>query len=421
MTSIRAFSAIIRHKKLPNNLREPFFQDANPSKLPIDSTNKMDEAFSKLKDGTFNYTVQTYREHSGSNVFMQGAAATPTLLAQALKKYVLEKKLKNINVYHIHTDGPYPFLDPDCEGHFKSISLFTGGACRPGIEKGKASYIPIFLSEIPSLFRCGHVPLDLAMVSLAPDIGHGYFSLGSSIDTTRAALQNAKVVVGQINSKLPYTFGHANVHRSQIDYVMRGDMDLHLSKEPNVTEVEKKIAMHIANNLVDDGATLQMGIGSIPDAVLHELSNHKDLGIHTEMFTDGLIDLFNKGAITNTKKRLYTGKIVSSFAVGSQKVFDFMHKNPLIEMLDIEYVNSPKVICSMPKMTAINSCIEIDLTGQICADSIGTRIFSDNIFTTHQSKYPGSGRFHLAALPPPGYLEPELSLQDVVIDTDSWV
>ncbi|XP_026475652.1 uncharacterized protein LOC113380735 [Ctenocephalides felis] len=284
--------------------------------------------------------------------------------------------LKNVRVCHMHTEGPALYAQPDCEGIFRSVSFFMGGNVRAAVNEGRGDAIPIFLSEIPLLFQKKIIQPDVAIVHVSPPDAHGFCSLGTSVDCARAAMQASKVIIAQVNPKMPRTFGDSLLHKSHIDYAVEIDEPLvtHGGKPPS--EVETAIGAHIANNLVEDGATLQMGIGNIPDAVLAKLHNHKNLGIHSEMFANGVVSLVKEGVVTNTKKSFHKGRIVGSFLIGTQELYDFVHNNPSIEMLRVNYVNSTAVIAKNPKMTAINSCIEVDLTGQVCSDSIGTRLYS---------------------------------------------
>ncbi|XP_035228626.1 4-hydroxybutyrate coenzyme A transferase-like [Stegodyphus dumicola] len=313
---------------------------------------------------------------TGDTVFVQGAAATPRVLVPALAEHGKKSGLKNVTVCHIHTEGAAEYNHPECAGIFRSNSFFVGANCREAINSGRGDFVPIFLSEIPLLFHRKIVPVDVAMVQITPADSHGYCSIGTSVDCTRAALMHAKYVIGQVNPRLPRTFGDATIHISHFDALVEGERELPEHKADVLTDVELNIGKLIANNLVENGATLQMGIGSIPDAVLASLKNHKDLGIHSEMFSDGVVDLVNTGCINNKYKAVYAGKIVGSFTIGTRKLFDFMDNNPFVVMLNVDYVNHSDNIAINPKMTAINSCIEVDLTGQVCSDSIGTRIYS---------------------------------------------
>jgi acyl-CoA hydrolase len=313
---------------------------------------------------------------SDSTVFIQGAAATPIDLVEAMTAHGKKNSLKNITVCHMHTEGKAEYCNPENAEIFRSLSFFMGGNVRKAVAEGRGDTIPIFLHEIPLLFHKKIVCPDVALISVSPPDEHGYCSLGTSVDCVRAGITHSKVIVAQVNKQMPRTFGDAIVHQSHFDYVVNVDTPLptHADKPP--TPEEAKIGKFIAENLVDDGATLQMGIGSIPDAVLAGLHNHKDLGIHSEMFAGGVVDLVAKGCVTNNKKTLHKGRIVGSFLIGTKKLYDFVDNNPFIEMLDVYYVNNTKIVSQMPKMTAINSCIEVDLTGQVCSDSIGTRMYS---------------------------------------------
>lgn len=313
---------------------------------------------------------------SGNTVFVQGAAATPITLVNAMTEVGKKKCLSDVTVCHMHTEGNAPYTDPSCEGIFRSVSFFMAANVRKSVAEGRSDCIPIFLSDIPKLFHRGIYKPDISLIQVSPPDEHGFCSLGTSIDCCRAALTHTKTIIAQINPQMPRTFGDGVIHSSHFDYAVNVDDPLpeHGGKPP--TEVETKIGTLIAENLVEDGATLQMGIGNIPDAVLSALTNHKDLGIHTEMFSAGVIDLMNAGCITNNKKTIHRGKIVSSFLIGTKKLYDFVNNNPLVEMLEVDYVNSTRIIQQQPKMTAINSCIEVDLTGQVVSDSIGTRMYS---------------------------------------------
>uniref|UniRef100_A0A8D8ZPU9 4-hydroxybutyrate coenzyme A transferase n=1 Tax=Cacopsylla melanoneura TaxID=428564 RepID=A0A8D8ZPU9_9HEMI len=313
---------------------------------------------------------------SGDTVFLSGAASTPITLADAMTEHGKTNKLKDITVCHMHTEGKAAYTEPECEGIFRSLSFFMAGNVRKAVADGRSDAIPIFLSEIPLLFKRGIIKPSVSIVQVSPPDQHGFCSLGTSVDCVRAAISHSQTIIAQVNKHMPRTFGDALVHQSHFDFACQvdGSLPLHPSKPPHPNEVA--IGKHIAENLVENGATLQMGIGSIPDAVLSQLTNHQDLGLHTEMFADGVVTLVEKGCITNNKKPINTGKIVSSFLIGSQKLYDFIDNNPFVEMRVVDYVNDTKIICQHPKMTAINSCIEVDLTGQISSDSIGTRMYS---------------------------------------------
>lgn len=310
---------------------------------------------------------------SNDRVFIQAAVAAPQHLVNAMTARASE--LRNVEIISLHTDGEAPYAAPEMAENFHINALFVGGNVRRAIREGRGDYIPVFLSEIPGLFTKNILPLDVALIQVSPPDRHGYCSLGTSVDVTPAAIQSAKLIIAQINPKMPRTHGDGLIHKSAIHYAIEVD-DYLYSHEPGIpTEQEARIGQYVAD-LVEDGATLQMGIGAIPNAVLAALTNHKNLGIHTEMFSDGVIPLVESGVINNTLKKVHPGKIVSGFVMGTQKLYDFIDDNPLVAMLNIAYVNDTGVIRKNPKVTAINSAIEIDLTGQVCADSIGTYQYS---------------------------------------------
>lgn len=313
---------------------------------------------------------------SGDRVVVQGSSATPVSLTQAMTDWGKAAGLKDVKICHLHTEGPAPYTEEDCEGIFHTSCFFVGANMRKAIAAGRAEYVPIYLSEIPNLFRRGILPVDVALVQVSPPDKHGYCSLGTSVDIMRSAVQSAKHVVGQINNRVPRTLGESLVHISQFDSIFREDRDIfeHEAEEPS--DVETAIGSLIANNLVGDGATLQMGIGNIPNAVLSGLTHHKDLGIHTEMFSDGVLPLIENGNITNAKKPFYQGKVVTSFCSGTRRLYDFIDDNPAVLFLDVAHVNNTHIISKQHDMVAVNSCIEIDITGQVVSDSIGTRVYS---------------------------------------------
>ncbi|MCG6169936.1 4-hydroxybutyrate CoA-transferase [Leptospira sp. FAT2] len=310
---------------------------------------------------------------AGQRVFVHSVAAVPTLLIEALTARAGE--LSNVEMIHLHTEGDAPYAKPGMEGKFFTNALFVAANMRKAVEEGRADYIPIFLSECPLLFRNGILPLDVALVQVSPPDKHGYCSLGVSVDISKAAVETAKIVIAQVNENMPRTHGDGIIHVDRIHSLVEGHQTLyeHVSETPS--EVELSIGKNVAS-LVEDGATLQMGIGAIPNAVLTCLTSHKDLGIHTEMFSDGVMELVQKGIITGIHKKKHPGKIVSGFVMGTRKLYDFIDDNPEVAMLDIGYINDPHVIRKNPKVTAINSAVEVDLTGQVCADTIGTRQYS---------------------------------------------
>lgn len=310
---------------------------------------------------------------SNHRIFVHTAVATPEILLNALVKRANE--LTNVHFYHMHIEGDAPHVKPDFQGIFCDHSFFVGANVRKAVQKGLADYIPLFYSEIPGVIRRKVIPIDIALIQVSPPDKHGFCSLGVSVETTLAAVQTANIVIAQINAYMPRTHGDGIIHISNIDAAVLADTPLHevLAGEPS--ETEAAIGRHVAS-LVEDGATLQMGVGAIPNAVLQCLGNHKDLGIHTEMFSDGVVALVEKGVVTGSKKRTHPGKIVSGFVAGTRKLYDFVNDNPAVAMLDIGYINDTAVIRRNPKVTAINSALEVDVMGQVCADSIGHLQFS---------------------------------------------
>ncbi len=310
---------------------------------------------------------------SNDHVFIHSAAAVPTSLIQAMSNRSAE--LENVRIYSMHTEGKAPYAEVGMENSFIVQPFFIGQNIRENIQSNRGSYIPIFLSEAPSLFRSGSISIDVALISVSPPDKHGFCSLGTSVDISLAAVQSAKIVVAQINKFVPRTHGDGFIHVSKIDFSIEENIPLPELKEHIITEVEAKIGENISN-LIENGATLQMGIGAIPNAVLSCLTDHKNLGIHSEMFSDGIIPLIESGVINGSKKVKHCNSVVGSFAIGTNKLYNFIDDNPFIKMLDFSYVNNVEVIRRNPKVTAINSAIEIDLSGQVCADSIGKKMFS---------------------------------------------
>ncbi len=311
---------------------------------------------------------------SGNRVFVQGSAATPLNLLRALEARTDE--LKNVELVNISLLGDLGITKPQYENSFFFNSLFVSAPVRKNINEINGDYIPVFLSEISQLFERKILPLDVALVHVSPPDKHGFCSLGLSVDVTRAAVRNAKHVIAQVNPNMPRTHGDGLLHINEINALVEVNEPLpEVHYDSEITEAERIIGKHCAS-LIDDRATLQMGIGAIPDAVLDCLSNHKDLGIHTEMFSDGVMELAEKGVITNRYKKKHKGKIATSFAIGSRKLYDYVDDNPQFVFLEASYVNDGHVIRANPRVAAINSAIELDLTGQVCADSIGTYQYS---------------------------------------------
>lgn len=309
---------------------------------------------------------------SGMRVFVHGAAATPTTLLSVL---ATREDLRDVEVVHMHLEGPTDFAAPECEGRIRSNSLFTGPGLRKPIEEGRADFTPVFLSDIPRLFDSGVIPLDVAMVQLSPPDKHGYCTLGTSVDAAMPAVRNAKIVIAEINEQMPRTHGNTLVPLSSIDAYVHTNRPLPYREPPTPDEVESAIGAHVAK-LVPDGATMQLGIGAIPDAVLSRLSDKNDLGVHTEMFSDRVVELVERGVITNRRKKVHPGRITTSFVLGSKRVFDFCDDNPFVEFYPADHTNDPSVIRKNDNVVAINSALEIDLSGQVVADSIGHRIYS---------------------------------------------
>lgn len=309
---------------------------------------------------------------SGMHVFIHGAAATPTPLVEAL---AARADLERVTLYHLHTNGPAPFADPALRDRFFSVSLFTGQPLRDAVNDGRADFVPVFLSDVPSLFAHGTIRLDVAILQLSPPDRHGYCTLGTSVDAALAASQAADLVVAEINERMPRTHGNTVVPIDRVHAFVRTDRPLHGFEPPAPTPVEDAIGAHVAA-LVPDGATLQMGVGAIPDAALRRLRDKLDLGVHTEMFSDGVVDLIEAGAVTNTHKAVHRGRTVTSFVAGSDRLFRFVDDNPFIEFHPCDRTNDTAIIRQNPRVVAINSALEIDLSGQVCADSIGYRIYS---------------------------------------------
>lgn len=310
---------------------------------------------------------------SGHRVFIHGAAATPHVLIAGMLEHA--DRLRDVELIHLHTYGAALYADPQYSHAFRVVNLFVGENIRRKINGDSVDYLPCFLSEIPQLFRSRSRPLDVALVHVSPPDKHGFCTLGTSIDVARAAVDCADIVIAQSNVNMPRVHGDGVIHVSRFDHYIEVDEPLDEHPMRPLTDEEINIGKAIAE-IVEDGATLQMGIGSVPDAVLAALVNHKNLGIHTEMWSDGLLPLIESGVVNNTEKAIHPGKLVSGFVMGTRKLYDFIDDNPSVVQLDIEYVNNVGVIARNPKVTAINSAVEVDLSGQVCADSIGHRIIS---------------------------------------------
>lgn len=311
---------------------------------------------------------------SGHRVFIHGSAATPVHLVNTL--FESAPSLDNVELVSISTFGDLQWQQPGVRDAFFMNSLFVSANVREWVNSGRGDYVPVFLSEIPRLFSSGALPLDVAILQVSPPDEHGYCSLGTSIDAAWAAARHAGILLAQVNPNVPRTFGDANIHYTRFCGMVWHEADLpSLDYGAKSNEVIRKIGANVAA-LIEDGSTLQAGIGAIPDAVLSCLGDRKDLGLHTEMFSDGVIALMEQGVITNKHKKVRPGKTVTSFAAGTKRLYDFLNNNTSVEFLDVSYVNDPTVILKNPKVVAINSALEVDLTGQICADSIGTYQYS---------------------------------------------
>jgi len=309
----------------------------------------------------------------GQTVFVQGAAATPTVLLTGLANRA--RDLHGVQTVGLHLDGPAPHLDPALAGHLRHRALFIGPNAREAVNDGRADYVPVFLSDIPFLFARGILPLDVALVNVTPPDEHGFCSLGTSVDATLAAVASARTVIAQLNPSMPRTLGDSFIHVDQIDLAVEVDEPPHLHAQPVIGEVERRIGENVAD-LIPNGATLQLGIGAIPAAVGEALRDKRDLGIHTEMFTDTVVDLVEAGVVTGQAKEINRGKIVGAFLMGTQRLYAFVDDNPMVEMRPVDYTNDTAVIRRFRRMVAVNSAIEVDLSGQVCADSIGPRLYS---------------------------------------------
>jgi 4-hydroxybutyrate CoA-transferase len=315
---------------------------------------------------------------SGDRVYVGSGAGVPVQLIDGLLRRAGapgNSRLHDVEIVHILTFAEAPYVAPEYEGIFRHNALFIGPNVRCAVQEGRADFTPIFLSEIPDLFRNGTLPIDVALISLSAPDEHGFCSFGVEVGTTRPAAETAHIVVAEINRQMPRTLGNSFIHVSRLDYVVEVDYPLPEAPQGGSSELHMKVGQHIAE-MIPDGATLQMGLGSIPDAVLKNLRHHKDLGVHTELFSDGVIDMVESGVITCARKTFHPYKIVAGFLFGSERLYRFVHNNPIIELHPTDYVNDIVNIAQNDNMIAINSALQIDLTGQVCADSIGSRFYS---------------------------------------------
>ncbi len=310
---------------------------------------------------------------SRDQLYLQCAAATPSILLDALVARAPE--LEDVSVVHLHTEGPGPHMAPEMAPHFRHRALFIGPNARRAVNEGRADFVPVFLSDIPALFTTGALPLDAVFINVTPPDAHGFCSLGTSVEAMHAAIGAATTVIAQFNTAMPRTLGESFIHVSDIDLAIEVHQPVYEVPRPVIGDVERRIGSFIAD-LVVDGATLQLGIGAIPAATAEFLHAKKDLGIHTEMFTDAVVDLVEAGVITGMAKARNKGKIVTAFMMGTKKLYDFVNDNPMVEMRAVDFTNDTHVIRSFDNFTAINSAIEVDLSGQVVADSIGHRMYS---------------------------------------------
>ena len=310
---------------------------------------------------------------SGFRIFITGNCSVPQRVMEALNDRARE--LQDLKLIQVLTIGKADYVKPELVGHIRVNSLFISDNVREAVNDGRADFTPVFLSEMPGLFRSGRLPLDVALIQVTPPDKNGYCSYGVEVGVTKTAAESAKIVIAEVNPHMPRTLGDSFIHVSKIDYVVQVDYALPEVQMAISSPEQEAIANHVAA-IIPDGATLQMGIGGIPDAVLKKLRNHQHLGVHTELFSDGVVDLVEAGVITNERKSFHTGKIIAGFVLGTQRLYTFIDDNPIVELHPTEYINDPFNIAKNDRMVSINSAIQVDLTGQVCADSIGTRFYS---------------------------------------------
>ena len=337
---------------------------------------------------------------SGQRLFLTGNCSTPQTVLAALVKHA--PNLRDVEICQALSVGPADYVSPEMEGHMRVNTMFISANIRKAVQEGRADFTPVLLSEFPLLFKNKHLPVDVALVHLSPPDEHGFLSFGIENGLTKSAAESARIIIAEVNQQMPRTLGDSFIHLSRINYIVPVNYQLaemSMGGE-GVDDITEKIAGYIAD-LIPDGATMQMGIGAIPDAVLKYLYHKKDLGVHSELFSDGVIDLVDAGVMTNARKTLHTGKIVAGFIIGSRRLYSWVDDNPLIELHPTEYINDPYVIAQNDRMVAMNSAIEVDLTGQVCADSIGPKLYSgvggqlDFIYGASRSK----GGVPIIALP----------------------
>ncbi|MDO5608736.1 MAG: acetyl-CoA hydrolase/transferase C-terminal domain-containing protein [Capnocytophaga sp.] len=308
-----------------------------------------------------------------NTIYVHGGAAVPSHLVEALTARADE--LRNVTICHIHTEGSAPYADPKYSKSFYVNSFFLAKNVRHTLTAGNGSYTPIFLSDLALLFNRNLISLDVVLVQVSPPDRHGYCTMGVSVEACKSAIHNAKIIIAQVNEQMPRVFGDGILHVSEIDFLVPHNAPIYTEKVKEPNDVENKIGSYVAE-LIDDGSTIQMGIGSIPNAALLKMGHLKNLGIHTELLTDGVLDLIENGVINGSQKKVNKGKSVATFMLGSQRLYDFANDNPFIELRESSFTNDTAVIRRNPRMISINSAIEVDITGQVCADSIGTRLYS---------------------------------------------
>jgi acetyl-CoA hydrolase len=330
--------------------------------------------------GIYQSRVTTAQEavktiKSGNRVFLTGNVSVPQKILAALVEYA--PNLTDVEICQALTVGSADYVGPEMEGHLRVNSMFISANIRKAVQEGRADFTPVLLSEFPLLFKRGVLPLDVAVIHVSTPDEHGFCSLGVEVGLTKSAAESAKIIIAEVNEQMPRTLGDAFIHVSRLTHIVPVNYPIpeHKMASEGDSEVVKQIAGHVAS-LIPDGATMQLGIGSIPDAVLKFLFDKKDLGIHTELFSDGVIDLVNAGVLTNARKSLHPGKVVAGFILGTKRLYEWVNDNPMVEMHPTEYVNDPFIIAQNDRMVAVNSAIEVDLTGQICADSIGPKLYS---------------------------------------------
>ena len=325
------------------------------------------------KERTVSAEEAALKIPSGSRVVLAHAAGVPTAVVNSMTAN--KNRYKDVEIVHLLCLNDAPYTGSNCEGHFRHNALFVGGNTRNAVSQNKADYTPCFFYEVPKLFSSGTMPVDVAIINVSRPDRYGYCSFGVSCDYTKPAAQNAKIVIAEVNDKMPTVMGDNFIHISDIDYIVETSKEPAILEPAEIGQVEKAIGENCAA-LIEDGSTLQLGIGAIPDAVLLFLKDKNDLGIHSEMFSDGVLELVEAGVITNKNKTIHKGKMIATFLMGSKRLYDFVDKNPMVELYPVDYVNNPLVIMQNRKMVSINSCLQVDLMGQIASESIGLKQFS---------------------------------------------